>query len=114
MNVIYATYNICHNSIDVYTHAGYFLRTDCNKAEEGLKTTPCSGCALNALAIDEPLEYARLYLDGNMQMWGMRKTALNCGNFNSPEFGEIKSLQDLCCLFFQNRHLMYGNLVKFY
>ena len=24
---------------------------------------------LNALAIDEPLEYARLYLDGTMQMW---------------------------------------------
>ena len=60
MNMIYATYNILHNSIDVYT---------CNKAEEGLKTTPCSECALNALAIDEPLEYARLYLEGNMQMW---------------------------------------------
>ena len=69
MNVIYATYNIHHNSIDVYTYAGYFLRIDCNKAEDGLKTTPCSECALNVLAIDEPLEYARLYLEGNMQMW---------------------------------------------
>ncbi|MDE7321179.1 MAG: hypothetical protein K2N73_00350 [Lachnospiraceae bacterium] len=49
---------------------------DCNKAEEGLKTTPCSECALNALAIDEPLEYARLYLEGNMQMWG------GCGRFS--------------------------------
>lgn len=38
MNMIYATYNIHHNSIDVYTYAGYFLRIDCNKAEEGLKT----------------------------------------------------------------------------
>ena len=28
-----------YDSIDVYTYAGYFLRTDCNKAEEGLKTT---------------------------------------------------------------------------
>ena len=56
MNVIYATYNIHHNSIDAYTYAGYFLRIDCNKAEEGLKTTPCSECALNALAIDEPLD----------------------------------------------------------
>ncbi len=46
-----------------------FLRIDCNKAEEGLKTTPCSECALNALAIDEPLEYARLYFEGNMQTW---------------------------------------------
>ncbi len=69
MNIIYATYNIHHNSIDVYTYSGYFLRIDCNKAEEGLKTTPCPECALNALAIDEPLEYARLYLEGNMQMW---------------------------------------------
>ena len=111
MNVIYATYNIHHNSIDVYTYTGYFLRIDCNNAEEGLKTTSRSECALNALAIDEPLEYARLYLEGNMQMW---KTALNCGNFNSPEFGGIKSLQNLCSLFFQNRHLMYGNLVKLY
>ena len=25
MNVIYATYNIHHNSIDVYTYAGYFV-----------------------------------------------------------------------------------------
>ena len=33
------------------------------------KTTPGSECALNALAIDNPLEYARLYLDGTMQMW---------------------------------------------
>ena len=34
-----------------------------------MKTTPGSECVLNALAIDEPLEYAKLYLDGNMQMW---------------------------------------------
>ena len=34
-----------------------------------MKTTPGSDCALNALAIDEPLEYVRLYLDGRMQMW---------------------------------------------
>lgn len=37
--------------------------------EKGLKTTPSSECALNALAIDGPLEYARLYLESNMQMW---------------------------------------------
>ena len=41
----------------------------CWEAEKNLKTTPGSDCALNALAIDEPLEYARLYLDGTMQMW---------------------------------------------
>ena len=49
--------------------AGYPLQIDCLESEKELKTTPCSECALNALAIDEPLEYARLYLEGNMQMW---------------------------------------------
>lgn len=69
MKFIYAEYNMYHNSIDITTFGGYLLRIDCNKAEDGLKTTPCSQCALDALAIDEPLEYARLYLEGNMQMW---------------------------------------------
>ena len=44
-------------------------RIDYAKAEEGLKTTPNSECALNALAIDNPVKYARLYLDGTIQMW---------------------------------------------
>ena len=69
MNIIYADYNIYHNSIDICTYAGYILRIDCAKAEEGLKTTPNSECAINALAIDNPLEYARLYLDRTRQMW---------------------------------------------
>ncbi len=69
MNFIYAAYDVSHNCIDVTTFDGYILRIDCSKAEEGLKTTPCSECALNALAIDNPLEYARLYLDGGMQIW---------------------------------------------
>lgn len=68
MNIIYAEYNIYHNSIDIYTYAGYILQIDCAKAEEGLKTTPNSECALNALAIDNPVEYARLYLNGTMQI----------------------------------------------
>lgn len=55
--------------LDVYTSVGYMLRIDGWKAEKDLKTTPGSDCALNALAIDEPLEYARLYFDGNLQMW---------------------------------------------
>ena len=64
-----AEYNPQCNSIDVYTSAGYMLRIDCWEAEKNLKTTPESDCALNALAIDDPLEYARLYLDGNLQIW---------------------------------------------
>ena len=45
------------------------LAVDCWKAEKDLKTTPGSDCALTSLAVDEPLEYARLYLEGNLQMW---------------------------------------------
>ena len=64
MNVIYAEYN----SIDIATAARYLLRIDCWETEKGLKTTPGSECSLNALAIDEALEYARLYLESNIQM----------------------------------------------
>ena len=69
MNILYAEYNIHHNSIDIATTVGYILRIDCWEAEKDLRTTPCSEYALNTLAIDDPLEYARLYLKGNMQMW---------------------------------------------
>ena len=56
MNVIYAEYNIHHNSIDIATTARYLLRIDRREADKGLKATPCSECALNALAIDNPLD----------------------------------------------------------
>ena len=69
MRTIFAEYNPKRNSIDGDTSVGYMLRIDCWEAEKNLKTTPGSDCALNALAIDEPLEYAKLYLDGNLQMW---------------------------------------------
>ena len=69
MRTIYAEYNINHASIDVYTSAGYMVRIDWWEDEKDLKTTYGSECALTSLAVDEPLEYARLYLDGTMQMW---------------------------------------------
>ena len=69
MRTIFAEYNPHRNSIDIYTSAGYMLRIDCWEAEKDLKTTPGSDCALNAFAIDKPLEYAKLYLDGTMQIW---------------------------------------------
>ena len=58
-----------NTSMSTTDDAGYILRIDCWEAEKNLKITPGSECALNALAIDNPLEYARLYLDGTMQMW---------------------------------------------
>lgn len=51
---------------------------DCGKAEEALKTTSNPECALNTLAIANPLEYARLYLDGTMQMWIDAEDSLDC------------------------------------
>ena len=69
MRFINASYNSNYNSIDITTFDNILLRIDCNKAEEGIRTMPGSQCALNALAIDEPLEYARLALDGEMQTW---------------------------------------------
>lgn len=69
MKLIYATYNQCRDSIDITAFDNMILCIDCNKSEDGLKTTPNSQCALNALAIDEHMEYARLVLDGEMQAW---------------------------------------------
>ena len=59
------------------TTAGYLLRIDCWEAEKDLKTTPGSKYVLNVLAIDEPLEYAQLYLDRNLQAWVDAENSLN-------------------------------------
>ena len=63
------------------------LRIDCWEAEKNLKTTPGSECALTSLAIDEPLEYAKLYLDGNLQMWVDAEDSLEL--FSSPNFYSV-------------------------
>ena len=67
MKLVHAEYNPMHNSIDINHYNGYILRIDCNQAESGIRTTPNSQRYLNALAIDSPLGYARLALDGEMQ-----------------------------------------------
>ena len=69
MNYISAYYNPRHNCIDITHYDGYILQIDCAKAEENLKTTPNSQGLLNALAIDDPLEYARLVLNNEMADW---------------------------------------------
>ena len=69
MKTIFAEYNPQRNSIDVYTSAGYMQHIHSWKTVKTLNTSQCSDRALIALAIDEPLEYARLYLDGTVQMW---------------------------------------------
>ncbi len=69
MKLVHAEYNMYHNSIDINHYNGYIFRIDFGKVENKLRTTPCSQNALNALAIDEPLEYARLVLDDEIQDW---------------------------------------------
>lgn len=69
MNLTYARYNMYHNSIDITTFDDYILRIDSNKAEEKLKTTAWTDHVLNAMAIDNPLEYARLYLNNEIQIF---------------------------------------------
>ena len=69
MKLIHARYNPMHNSIDINHYDGYILRIDYNQAESVIRTTPNSQRCLNALAIDNPLEYTRLALDGEMQAW---------------------------------------------
>lgn len=70
MNEIYARYNEQKNCIDVTVYeAGYILRLDCGKWEDGIKTTMNSQGRLDALAIDDSMEYVRLALDAEMQVW---------------------------------------------
>lgn len=69
MNFISAYYNIHQNSINITSFDGYILRIDCNKAEDGLKTTPWTDYVINSLAIDNPIEYVRLYINNEMQIF---------------------------------------------
>lgn len=70
MNEIYARYNEQKNCMDVTVYeAGYVLSLDCGKWEDGIKTTMNSQGRLNALAIDDPMEYVRLAMDKEIQIW---------------------------------------------
>lgn len=68
--IVYAEYNQWYNCIEIRNiDMGIIFRLNCNEWEDGLKTTPNSQGALDALAIDEPLEYARIMLDNETQAW---------------------------------------------
>ena len=69
MSRAYARYNANENSVDVMIAGYYTLRLDCALAESRLTLTPGGQCELNALALDKPLEYAVMALEGSMQSW---------------------------------------------
>ena len=52
------------------------LHIDYWEVEKNSTTSPGFDCVLNTLAIYEPLEYARLYFDGNLQMWANAEDSL--------------------------------------
>ena len=63
-------YNEHNNTVNVIHYDdNTIISLDCGKWEQGLRTTPNSQGKMDALAIDDPIEYVRLMLTGEMQVW---------------------------------------------
>jgi len=70
MRMIRGFYNEQKNTVDVvWYHDDIIIRLDCGKWEKGLRTSPSTQRRMDALAVEDPIEYARLMLSGEMQMW---------------------------------------------
>lgn len=67
MKIARAFYNEQTNAVEIVQYdSGTVMKLDCGKWESGLRTTPNSQRYLDALAIDNPMEYARLMLSGEI------------------------------------------------
>ena len=69
MKIHFAYYNQYKNGIDIAFADNTLLFLSCADAEKNLHTTPNSQRLIDNLAIDEPLKYAALALDGELQAW---------------------------------------------
>ena len=69
MKIHFAYYNQYKNGIDIAFADNTLLFLSCAVAEDGLITTPNSQRLIDNLAIDDPLTYAALALDGELQGW---------------------------------------------
>lgn len=69
MKIHFAYYNQYKNGIDIAFADNTLLFLSCAVAEDGLHTTPNSQRLIDNLAIDDPLTYAMLALDGELQEW---------------------------------------------
>ena len=69
MKIHFAYYNQYKNGIDIAFADNTLLFLSCAEAEKNLYTTPNSQRLIDNLAIDEPLKYATLALDGELQAW---------------------------------------------
>ena len=69
MKIHFAYYNQFKNGIDIAFADNTLLFLFCTEAEKGLHTTPNSQRLIDNLAIEEPITYAALALDGELQEW---------------------------------------------
>lgn len=70
MRMVRGFYNEQNNTVNVVRYdTNYVISLDCGKWEKGLRTTPNSQGKMDALAIEDPVEYVRMMLNGEMQVW---------------------------------------------
>ena len=70
MKVVSGFYNEQNNAVNVVHYdTNYVISLDCGKWEQGLQTTTNSQRRMDALAIENPVEYVRMMLNGEMQVW---------------------------------------------
>lgn len=69
MKIHFAYYNQYMNGINIAFADNTLLFLSCTEAEKNLHTTPNSQRLIDNLAIEEPIKYAALALDGELQAW---------------------------------------------
>ena len=70
MRMVRGFYNEQSNTVNViYYDTNHIISLDCGKWEQGLRTTPNSQGKMDALAIKDQVEYVRMMLNGEMQVW---------------------------------------------
>lgn len=69
MKKYFAYYNQYQNGINIAFYDNTLLFLSCSEVEKNLRTTPNSQRLIDNLAIEEPLKYAALALDNELQAW---------------------------------------------
>ena len=70
MRMVRGFYNEQNNTVNVIPYdTNCIVSLDCGKWEQGFRTTPNSQGRMDTLAIDDLVEYVRMMLSGEMQVW---------------------------------------------
>ena len=73
MRIVRGFYNEQNNTVNVIHYdINCIISLDCGKWKSGLRTTPNSQGRMDALAIDDPVEYVKLMLGGKCRCGWMR------------------------------------------